>query len=106
MAGELQRVVVTGIGAVSPLGCGTDVNWQALLAGRSGIGPITAFDASDFPVRIAGQVPDFDPAAYLEKKDIKKVDRFAQFAIAAAQMAMDDAHLTVTLEEAHALVGV
>ena len=100
MAGELQRVVVTGIGAVSPLGCGTDVNWQALLAGRSGIGPITAFDASDFPVRIAGQVPDFDPAAYLEKKDIKKVDRFAQFAIAAAQMAMDDAHLTVTPEEA------
>jgi len=100
MAGELQRVVVTGIGAVSPLGCGTDVNWQALLAGRSGVGPITAFDASDFPVRIAGQVPDFDPAAYLEKKDIKKVDRFAQFAIAAAQMAMDDAHLTVTPEEA------
>ena len=100
MAGELQRVVVTGIGAVSPLGCGTDVNWQALLAGRSGIGPITAFDASDFPVRIAGQVPDFDPAAYLEKKDIKKVDRFAQFAIAAAQMAMDDARLTVTPEEA------
>ena len=100
MAGELQRVVVTGIGAVSPLGCGTDVNWQALLAGRSGIGPITAFDASDFPVRIAGQVPGFDPAAYLEKKDIKKVDRFAQFAIAAAQMAMDDAHLTVTPEEA------
>ena len=100
MAGELQRVVVTGIGAVSPLGCETDVNWQALLAGRSGIGPITAFDASDFPVRIAGQVPGFDPAAYLEKKDIKKVDRFAQFAIAAAQMAMDDAHLTVTPEEA------
>ena len=100
MAGELQRVVVTGIGAVSPLGCGTDVNWQALLAGRSGIGPITAFDASDFPVRIAGQVPGFDPAAYLEKKDIKKVDRFAQFAIAAAQMAMDDARLTVTPEEA------
>ena len=100
MAGELQRVVVTGIGAVSPLGCGTEVNWQALLAGRSGIGPITAFDASDFPVRIAGQVPGFDPAAYLEKKDIKKVDRFAQFAIAAAQMAVDDARLTVTPEEA------
>jgi 3-oxoacyl-[acyl-carrier-protein] synthase II len=100
MAGELQRVVVTGLGAVSPLGSGVDANWRALLAGRSGIGPITAFDASDFPVRIAGQVPDFDPATYLEKKDIKKVDRFAQFAIAAAQMAVDDAHLTVTPEEA------
>jgi 3-oxoacyl-[acyl-carrier-protein] synthase II len=100
MAREVQRVVVTGLGAISPLGCGTDANWRALLAGRSGIRPITAFDASEFPVRIAGEVRDFDPAAYIEKKDIKKVDRFAQFAISAAQMAVDDAQLTVTPEDA------
>ena len=100
MAREVQRVVVTGLGAVSPLGCGTDANWHALLAGRSGIGPITAFDPSEFPVRIAGEVRDFDPADYLERKDIKKVDRFAQLAIAAAQMAVDDTRLTVTPEGA------
>jgi 3-oxoacyl-[acyl-carrier-protein] synthase II len=109
MTREAQRVVVTGLGAVSPLGCGTDANWEALLKGRSGIAPITAFDTSDFPVRIAGEVRDFDPAAYLERKDIKKVDRFAQFAIAAAQMAVDDAGLVITPETAPrtgVLVGV
>jgi len=96
MARDVHRVVVTGLGAVSPLGCGVDANWRALLAGRSGIGPLTAFDAAEFPVRIAGQVRDFDPAQYLERKDIKKVDRFAQFAIAAAQEAVDDARLAIT----------
>jgi 3-oxoacyl-[acyl-carrier-protein] synthase II len=100
MARELERVVVTGLGAVSPLGCGVDANWRALLAGRSGISRLTAFDASEFPVRIAGQVHDFDPARYLEHKDIKKVDRFAQFAIAAAQEAVDDARLAITPENA------
>ena len=100
MARETERVVVTGLGVVSPLGCGVDANWRALLAGRSGVGPITAFDASDFPVRIAGEVRDFDPAPYFEKKDLKKVDRFAQFAVAAAQMALDDARLTITPESA------
>jgi 3-oxoacyl-[acyl-carrier-protein] synthase II len=96
MARELQRVVVTGLGAVSPLGCGTQANWDALLQGRSGIATISAFDPSGFPVRIAGEVRDFDPTAYMEKKEIKRVDRFAQFAIAAAQMALDDARLEVT----------
>jgi 3-oxoacyl-[acyl-carrier-protein] synthase II len=86
---------VTGLGAVTPLGIGVAPNWEALLAGRSGIGPITLFDASALPVRIAGEVRGFDPGAYLEKKDIKKVDRFAQFAIAAAQMAVDDAGLRI-----------
>ena len=105
MSRDVQRVVVTGLGAVSPLGCGTDANWRAVLAGRSGIGPITAFDTSDFPVRIAGEVRDFDPADYFEKKDIKKADRFAQFAVAAAQQAVDDARLRVTPENA-ARVGV
>ena len=100
MSVERARVVVTGLGAVSPVGIGVSANWEALLAGRSGIGPITAFDASALPVRIAGEVRGFDPADWLEKKDIKKVDRFAQFAIAAAQMAVDDAALRVVPEQA------
>ena len=93
-------MVVTGLGAVSPLGIGVRANWEALLAGRSGIDRITAFDAADFPVRIAGEVREFDPAVWIEKKEIKKIDRFAQFAIAAAQMAVDDAGLQVDAERA------
>ena len=93
-------MVVTGLGAVSPLGIGVRANWEALLAGRSGIDRITAFDAADFPVRIAGEVRAFDPAVWIEKKEIKKIDRFAQFAIAAAQMAVDDAGLQVDAERA------
>jgi 3-oxoacyl-[acyl-carrier-protein] synthase II len=104
-----RRVVVTGIGLVSPLGTGTKENWEALVAGRSGIGPITHFDATDFPVRFAGEVRDFDPAAYIEKKEIKKVDLFAQFAVAAADMAVRDADLVIAPEwadRAGVLVGV
>src|SRR5262249_6148197 len=100
MVRELQRVVVTGLGVVSPLGNGVEANWRALLAGRSGIGPITAFDASDFPVRIAGEAREFDPTPYFEKKEIKRLDRFAQVATAAAQMAVDDAGLSITPAEA------
>ncbi len=95
-----RRVVVTGIGIVSPLGCGTEKNWEALIAGRSGVGPITLFDASELSVRFAGEVRDLDAGAYFEKKDLKKVDRFTQFSVAAAQMAMDDAKLAVTEENA------
>ena len=95
MSAERTRVVVTGLGAVTPLGVGVAPTWEALLAGRSGIAGIEAFDSSALPVRIAGEVKGFDPATFLEKKDIKKVDRFAQFAIGAAQMAMDDAGLRV-----------
>lgn len=97
--------MITGIGLVTPLACGTEKNWQALLAGRSGIGPLTLFDCRDFPVRFAGQVNDFDPAAFIERKEIKKIDRFAQFAIGAAQMAMDDSGFVIEPEHAHR-VGV
>lgn len=81
---------------VSPLGIGTGANWDALLAGRSGIGPITRFDASQFAARIAGEVTDFDPLQFMDRKDVKKMDVFIQFAVAAAQFAMDDAGLKVT----------
>ncbi|HEX6324754.1 MAG TPA: beta-ketoacyl synthase N-terminal-like domain-containing protein, partial [Vicinamibacterales bacterium] len=89
---------MTGVGLVTPLGVGTQVNWDALLAGRSGIGPITRFDASLFAARIAGEVKGFDPLQFMEKKDVKKMDIFIQFAVAASQFAMDDARLTVTPE--------
>ncbi|MBI4477907.1 MAG: beta-ketoacyl-ACP synthase II [Acidobacteria bacterium] len=91
-----RRVVVTGIGLVSPVGIGTQANWEALCAGRSGIGPITRFDASQFSARIAGEVKGFDPLRFIEKKDVKKMDIFIQFAIAASQFAVDDACFTVT----------
>ena len=90
-----RRVVVTGVGLVSPLGIGTKANWEALSAGRSGIGPITRFDASQFSARIAGEVKQFDPLQFIEKKDVKKMDVFIQLAIAASQFAMDDANLTI-----------
>ena len=93
-----RRVVVTGVGLISPLGVGTEANWTALLEGRSGIGPITHFDAADFSARIAGEVKHFDPLQFIEKKDVKKMDVFIQFALAASQFAMDDARLTVTPE--------
>src|SRR5581483_1499886 len=91
-----RRVVVTGIGLVSPLGIGTESNWAALLAGTSGIGPITHFDATQFAARIAGEVRGFDPLQYVDKKDVKKMDIFIQYAIAASQFAMNDAGLTIT----------
>jgi 3-oxoacyl-[acyl-carrier-protein] synthase II len=89
---------VTGVGLVSPLGIGTQANWEALSAGRNGIGPITRFDASQYSARIAGEVKQFDPLQFIEKKDVKKMDVFIQLAIAAAQFAVDDAGLAVTPE--------
>jgi len=100
-----RRVVVTGVGLLSSVGIGTEVNWQGVLAGKSGIGPVTAFDASLFSCRIAGEVKGFDPAQYIEKKEIKKMGRFIQFAIAAADCATSSAGLQVSPEEAER-VGV
>ena len=93
-----RRVVVTGIGLVSPLGIGTDANWNNLLAGVSGVTNITKFDASAYAARIAAEVQGFDPLNWIEKKEVKKMDLFIQYAVAAAQIAMDDSKLQVTDE--------
>jgi 3-oxoacyl-[acyl-carrier-protein] synthase II len=95
-----RRVVVTGVGLVSPVAIGTEETWQALLAGRSGAAPITLFDASHHSTRFACEVKGFDPLAWIEKKDLKKVDRFIQFAIAASDLALADAGFAVAPAEA------
>lgn len=95
-----KRVVVTGIGLVSPVGIGTEDTWQGVLAGRSGIAPITLFDASAYAVRFAGEVKAFDPLRWLDKKDLKKCGRFIQFALAGTTMAMDESGLPVTAQNA------
>ena len=96
--GALRRVVVTGVGAVSPFGEGAETLWEALCAGRSGIGPITQFDTTGYETTIAGEVRDFNPERYLERKEARKADRFVQFAVAAGRMALDDSGLVVTPE--------
>ena len=93
-----RRVVVTGVGLVSPLGIGAEDTWQAVRSGKSGIGPITAFDAKDFACRIAGEVKGFDPFQYVEKKEVKKMGRFIQFAIAASDFAISCSGLKVDAE--------
>ena len=95
-----RRVVITGVGMVSPLGIGNQENWQGLLQGRSGIGPITRFDAGDYPCRIAGEVKGFNPEDWVSKKDVKKMDLFIHYAMAAAEIAMRDAAFQVKPSEA------
>ncbi len=95
-----RRVVITGVGMVSPLGIGNRENWQALLEGRSGIGPITRFDATDYACRIAGEVKGFNPEDWVPKKDVKKMDLFIHYAMAAAEIAMRDAGFQVEASEA------
>ena len=90
-----RRVVVTGVGVVSPLGNTAKDTWEAAVAGRSGVSAITRFDPSDLPVRIGGEVKGFDPAQWIDKKEIKKMDTFIHYAVAAAQMAADDAGLEI-----------
>lgn len=102
---EKRRVVVTGLGLVTPIGIGVEASWKSAIEGKSGICPITQFDASQMPVRIAGEVKDFDPALYIEAKEIKKMDRFIHFAMAAATMAVEDSGLKITSENAER-VGV
>jgi 3-oxoacyl-[acyl-carrier-protein] synthase II len=91
-----RRVAVTGVGLVSPLGVGNAENWDALVAGRNGVGPITRFDASRLSCRIAAEVKSFDPSLYIEKKEIKKMDTFIHYAMGAAHFAMEDSGFAVT----------
>lgn len=102
---ENRRVVITGLGLISPLGIGVEASWNGASAGKVGIGPITQFDASAYPVRIAGEVKDFDPAQYIDAKEIKKMDRFIHLAMAASMMAHEDSGLKITPENAER-VGV
>lgn len=95
-----RRVVITGLGILSPLGNDLESSWAGIKAGRSGIGPITHFDASTFPTRIAGEVKDFDPAAFIGPKDIKKMDPFVHYGVAAGLMAIKDAGLEIAGEDA------
>ncbi|MDP3000558.1 MAG: beta-ketoacyl-ACP synthase II [Bryobacterales bacterium] len=91
-----RRVVVTGVGLLCPVGNGTEQAWQALKEGRGGIGPITQFDAAQFACRIAGEVRDFDPTRFIEKKEVRRMARFMQFAVAASDYALAGAGLKVT----------
>ena len=102
---EKRRVVVTGVGIVSPVGIGTQETWNAMCQAKSGIGKITYFDTTDFPVQIAGEVKNFDPLVFIDKKDIKKMDYFIRFAIGASTFAIDDAQLKITAQNAER-VGV
>lgn len=94
-----RRVVVTGVGLLSAVGTGTDECWSAIRDGKNGIGCITQFDASEFSCRIAGEVKNFDPLRYVDKKDVKKMGRFIQFALAAAEFAVESAQLKILPEE-------
>jgi 3-oxoacyl-[acyl-carrier-protein] synthase II len=96
---------VTGVGLLTPLGLGTEATWEAIRAGKSGVGRITQFDATAFSCQIAGEVKGFDPASYIEKKEIKKMGRFIQFAIPAAEWALKNSELQITPENAER-VGV
>jgi len=93
--GRRARVVVTGMGAITPLGLNVKDTWQALVEGRSGIGRITQFDPSPYPTQIAGEVKGFDPGEYMDAKEARRTARFSQFAVAAAKMALEDAGFTV-----------
>ena len=94
-----RRVVVTGLGLLSPVGIGVEESWKAIVAGKSGIGPITQFDASTFPTRIAGEVKGFQPEQYMDRKEVRRNDRFIHFALAAAEMAMKDSGLDMAKED-------
>jgi len=93
---QQRRVVITGLGLITPLGATLDRSWAGLIAGKSGIGPITRFDPVDLETKIAGEVHDFDPLEYMERKEAKRADRFAQFAVATAGQALKDAKLEIT----------
>ena len=100
MDGMKRRVVVTGLGLITPLGCGIQQTWEGICKGTSGIDRITSFDASEYPVQIAAEVKDFDPEDFIERKEIKKMDVFIQYALGAGTMAVQDARLTINEDNA------
>jgi len=102
---DSRRVVVTGLGLITPLGLGVETTWENLISGKSGIGKITCFDTSAFPTQIAGEVKNFNPGDFIEVKDIKKMDRFIHLAVAAATIALEDSGLKITDDNAER-VGV
>ena len=91
----MRKVVVTGLGAVTPLGIGVGPTWEAVLAGRSGISKITRFDTAEFPTRIAAEIKEFHPEDFVDRKEIKRMDPFIQIAMAAAHLAMEDSGLAI-----------
>src|SRR6516164_8757280 len=93
-----RRVVITGIGAVTPLGNDIETTWTNLISGRSGAGPITQFDATDYPVTFACEVKDFDPTVWIDRKQARRMDRFAQLIVAAARQAESDAGIDIASE--------
>ncbi len=99
-----RRVVVTGTGLVSALGTGTEKNWQALIAGKSGIAQVTRFDVGKIDTRIAGEVKDFDPEKFIEKREVRRMDLYAQFSLAAAQMAVEESGLPVGPDKPHGYI--
>ncbi|MDP6179231.1 MAG: beta-ketoacyl-ACP synthase II, partial [Desulfatiglandales bacterium] len=96
-----RRVLITGLGMVTPLGIGVQKNWEAVRSGKSGIGPITRFDASSFPCRIAGEVADFRPEDFLDKQQVRRFDRFIHYAVASARMAMEESGLKIDSNNCH-----
>ncbi|QDE84392.1 MULTISPECIES: beta-ketoacyl-ACP synthase II [Myxococcus] len=99
-----RRVVVTGTGLVSALGTGTEKNWQALIAGKSGIAQVTRFDVGKIDTRIAGEVKDFEPEAFIEKREVRRMDLYAQFALAAAQMAVTESGIPIGPDQPHGYI--
>ncbi|MCM3763126.1 beta-ketoacyl-ACP synthase II [Alkalihalobacillus oceani] len=102
---EKKRVVITGLGAVTPLGVDAATTWKRAVEGQSGIGLLTRVNAEEFPMKVAAEINDFDPGAFIDKKEARKMDRFTQFAVAASLMALKDANLEIT-EEIAPRVGV
>ncbi len=105
---DRKRVVITGLGAITPIGNTLDDYWEGLMTGRNGIAPVTLFDASQHGCQIAGEVKDFDPLAYIDRKESKRMDRFAQFAVAASKQALADAKLVINdlnAEQVGVLIG-
>ena len=98
-----KRVVVTGMGAVTPLGSSVEDYWSSLIAGKSGIRPMTLADPTDYPCKVSGEVPDFDPAQYVNPKEARRMARFTQLAVAAAALAIEDADLNLSKEDSERL---